>query len=86
MGATPTFQVKITTPDEVAWEGKAVSVSSQNSTGPFDLLPGHANFVTLINKDAPIVVRDEENKERSYTYTTAIISVRDGVVTVYTEI
>ena len=86
MGAAPTFQVKITTHNEIAWEGDATSVSSQNSTGPFDLLPGHANFVTLVNKNAPIVVRTKENKDQSFSYERAIVSVRDGVVTVYTDI
>jgi len=51
------LQVKISTPTEVLWEGEAASVSSVNSQGTFDILPKHANFVTLVKGDPPSLQR-----------------------------
>ena len=48
-----TLHVRITQATDVLWEGEALSVSSENVDGPFDVLPLHANFVTLL-KDVPI--------------------------------
>lgn len=48
--------VTINSPERIIWHGKADSVSSQNSQGPFDILSQHANFITIIN-GRPIVVR-----------------------------
>ena len=42
------FTVTITSPDERLWEGQAHSITTENSKGPFDILPGHPNFITMI--------------------------------------
>ena len=42
--------VKVFSEFKTYFEGKAVSVTSKNPTGPFDILPGHANFITLLNE------------------------------------
>jgi len=83
---TPTLQVKIMSPNEVLWIGEAVSVSSENSTGSFDILPGHAHFVTLANQGSSVVVRTKEKEAKEFSYTTTIISVMDGIVSIYVDI
>lgn len=40
--------VKVFSPLHVYYEGQAVSLSATNKTGPFDILPGHANFFSLL--------------------------------------
>ncbi len=47
--ATPTFLLKILSPDAKYYEGEAVSVSAANSDGPFDILAEHTNFFTLLS-------------------------------------
>jgi F0F1-type ATP synthase epsilon subunit len=42
------LQVLIRTKNKTLFEGEVFSVSGVNDTGPFDILPMHANFVTLI--------------------------------------
>ncbi len=79
-----TFIVKINSPSELIWEGTAVSVSSKNSVGPFDILPEHANFITMIQNEL-ITVRTP-NKERTFTYKYAVLSVYSGNVTIYADI
>lgn len=53
------LDVSIKSKNKVFYEGKAYSVSSLNDTGFFDILPQHANFITLVrssiilDKDLP---------------------------------
>ena len=42
------FRVKIFSPYQTYYEGEAVSLSAINATGPFDILPGHINFFSLL--------------------------------------
>lgn len=42
------FHVKIFSPYQTYYEGEAVSLSAENLTGPFDILPGHINFFSLL--------------------------------------
>ena len=66
------------------FQGKVASVSSVNQTGEFDILPMHANFITLI-KD--YVTLDKGLKsEKKIPVKNAVMSVIDGNVEVYVEI
>lgn len=80
----PFLSVKINTPNETLWEGGAQSISSENSQGKFDVLPLHANMVTLI-QDKPIVVRTTE-KERRYAFKSAVLYTHDSIVEIYGDI
>jgi F0F1-type ATP synthase epsilon subunit len=42
------FKVKILSPYQTYYQGEAVSLSASNRTGPFDILPGHINFFSLL--------------------------------------
>lgn len=79
------FAVAIVSPDERIWEGGAVSLSSKNSTGPFDILPGHANFVTII-KNEPIIVRTLDEGRKEFTYKNAVIAINNNSVSIYSDI
>jgi len=83
---TPVFLVKISSPDEIIWEGEAKSLSSQNSAGAFDILPEHANFVTIINEGAPIKISRADGENRIFTFKTAVVSIVDGFVNIYVDI
>lgn len=65
----------------VIFIGKADAVSSFNDKGPFDILPLHANFISLINK--AIILRLEEAVEKNISIDTGIIKVRENNVEVY---
>ena len=51
-----TLTVKIISPTQTIFDGEAYSISSVNSLGKFDILPYHANFITLVQKN-PITLR-----------------------------
>lgn len=47
-GGKRTMAVKVYAPFKVYFEGDAYSVSATNATGPFDILPRHHNFLTML--------------------------------------
>ena len=79
-----TLRVRITQATDLLWEGEATSVTSTNLDGPFDVLPLHANFVTLI-KDQPILVHEEGGKESTYNFKQSVMYVQDNVVKIYAD-
>ena len=79
------LQVKIISPKKMIFLGQAVAVSSTNSTGKFDILPQHANFITLI-KNKPLIVTTKDQKQQTFTFNLAIVLALNNSVTVYSEI
>lgn len=49
MADQPTMQLKVHSPFQTYFDEPAYSVSAENNTGPFDILPRHHNFITLLN-------------------------------------
>lgn len=81
----PTLHIRILSPQQLILDTEATSVSSKNSEGDFDILPQHANFITLI-ENSPIVVRLPDKRHFSFTFPTAIILVKENKVDIYTHI
>lgn len=54
--AKDVLNVKIISPTQTIFDGEALSISSVNSLGKFDILPFHANYITLVQKN-PIILR-----------------------------
>lgn len=80
------LQVKISNTDEILWQGGAKAVSSENNEGPFDILPYHANFITIIN-NKPIIIRMEDyNENKIFKFETSVIYTHDSIVNIYADI
>ena len=62
-GAVPTMHVKVYAPFKTYFDGAAESISAVNDTGPFDILPQHHNFMTLLNP-CEVIVRTGKTDER----------------------
>jgi F0F1-type ATP synthase epsilon subunit len=78
--------VKIASPEEILWQGEAFSVSSKNSQGNFDILPHHANFITII-ENQPVVVRDDEQQKLfEKKFRRALIYNHENKVSVYAHV
>jgi F0F1-type ATP synthase epsilon subunit len=45
----PIIHVKVYSPYQTYFDDTAYSISGLNNTGPFDILPHHHNFITLLN-------------------------------------
>ncbi|OGY27860.1 MAG: hypothetical protein A3F33_03475 [Candidatus Woykebacteria bacterium RIFCSPHIGHO2_12_FULL_43_10] len=80
-----TLRVVIRNPKTVLFDGNVTALSSSNKQGNFDVLPGHANFITLI-KDKPVVLRLEKGEPRSFMFSFAIIHNVNNTATIYTDI
>lgn len=52
----PSMHLKVYSPYKVYFDGDALSVSAESATGPFDILPKHHNFITLL-EPCDIIVR-----------------------------
>ena len=78
-----TLRVKVWSPFNVYYDGVAKSISGINATGPFDILPQHHNFITLLNKcDLALDTKDGEVKIR---ISGGVMQVHRDTVTVYLE-
>lgn len=58
-----TMNVRVRSPFKSYYDGPAFSISGENATGPFDILPKHHNFITLLNP-CDLVVRSVKGDEK----------------------
>lgn len=79
------LQVRIVSPKQDIFQGPALSVSSRNQAGNFDILPLHANFVTLV-EDYPITLRLAGGQKKTFSFKLAIIYLVNNKVNIYTDI
>lgn len=79
----PTLRVRIVSPQELMLDIQASSVSSKNLQGNFDILPQHANFITLI-ENQPIVIGVKRQKPLTFKFPIAIILATENRVNIYT--
>ena len=73
------FQLKIVTPDGIAYEGMAESVSVRSTTGDLGILAGHTNLVAPLGMGRATIVVD--GKRRYAACIGGMISVIGGKVT-----
>lgn len=60
---TPSMHIRVASPFTVYFNEEALSISAENDTGPFDILPHHHNFITLLGA-CEIVVRKRVGESR----------------------
>lgn len=78
------LRVKVWSPFQVYYDNEAQSISGINATGPFDILPRHRNFITLLNScDLVLQTKEGEIKIR---ISGGVMHVRRNMVTVFLEV
>lgn len=60
----PIMRVKVYSPFKVYFDEPALSISAENETGPFDVLPRHHNFITLLRASEIVIQRTNEVEQR----------------------
>lgn len=74
MSKKPTINVIARAPFEVYYEGPAEGLSALNKIGPFDVLPGHADFFSVLRPcEVTIDIPDKD---------PIVFGVQNGIVTV----
>ena len=46
----PMMHVRVASPFKVFYDEDALALSGENGSGPFDILPHHHNFISLLNE------------------------------------
>ncbi|HPF30913.1 MAG TPA: hypothetical protein PLO25_01190 [Candidatus Saccharibacteria bacterium] len=71
-------------PFELYYEGEANSLSGENKIGKFDILPGHADFFSMLIPSDVIIETDSE--PIIFSIINGIITVRDNKVMLFANI
>lgn len=71
-------------PFEVYYEGPAESVTATNRVGLFDVLPGHADFFSVLNPGEVII--ETSSNPISFDITNGILTARDNEVYLFVNI
>lgn len=79
------LSVRIISPSGELEKFKARSISSTNSAGRFDILPGHANFITYISQKKIDAIRDDKSKT-TFDYPVAIIQTGKDLVNIFVDV
>jgi len=80
-----TMHIKVYAPFKTYFDGEAESITAVNDTGPFDILAGHHNFMTLLN-EGEVIVRGVERGEEKIKITRGIMHVKADEVIVFLDV
>lgn len=78
------MHIKVYSPFKVYFDDIAISISAINDTGPFDILPQHHNFMTLLNT-GEVTIRTERGEEK-LQISRGIMHVKKDQVIVFLDI
>jgi F0F1-type ATP synthase epsilon subunit len=84
LGAT-SVHVKLYSPFKVYFDDEAKSVSAENATGPFDVLPQHHRFITLLNP-CEITIRPVSGEDKRIRINRGVMHVRQNSITVFLDV
>ncbi len=60
---------------------RAISVSSENRLGKFDILPEHINFISLIfNK---VIIQTPKKEKIEYQFKNGVLIVRENITRIF---
>jgi F0F1-type ATP synthase epsilon subunit len=80
----PALTVNAASPFHVYYEGPALAVSAFNKVGPFDILPGHSSFFSVL-KNGEVII-DTGKELVNFNISNGFISVRNNVVELFANI
>ena len=79
------MEVKVYSPFRDYYDGPAFSLSAENDTGPFDILPKHHNFISLLSP-CEMVVRTVKNGDQKIRISGGIMHVKADKVIVFLDV
>lgn len=84
MSEAPALHVIARSPFQVYFEGDAQVLSATNKVGPFDILPGHADFFSMLKAGEVVVTTGDDAV--SFQIQNGIITVRDDEIMLFADI
>ena len=74
------LSVTVKGPIKQEFQGEAISVTSLNKVGKFDVLPFHANFITLIREY--VIIEQQDKKKITFPLQSGIMKVFEDKVNI----
>ena len=84
-GGKPSMHVKVYSPFKVYYDQDSYSVSGVNRTGPFDILPHHHNFMSLLEA-CELSIRPISGADQRIRISGGLMNVKADKVTVFLDI
>jgi hypothetical protein len=84
-GVKLSMSVKVYSPFHDYYYGRAFSVSAENDTGPFDILPRHHNFISLL-RPCDLIIRTIREGEQKIIISGGIMHVKADQVIVFLDV
>jgi len=78
--------VKVYAPFRSYFEGPATSISAVNDTGPFDILPGHHKFLTLVSSCELDIRTGDDDSAKKIKIDKGIMFVKEDRVVVFLDV
>lgn len=76
-----TMTIVVENSDTQLYHGQGKAVTCFNDKGQFDILPYHANFITLIKEK--VIVREENGTAKEFKIGQGVLRVVDNNVNIY---
>ena len=84
-GGQPKMRVKVHSPFRDYYDGMAFSISGENATGPFDILPQHHNFISLL-MPCDLVIRTVSKGDQRIRISSGIMHVKADEIIVFLDV
>lgn len=78
------LSVSIRNREKVIFEGDAIALSSVNAEGPFDVLPQHINFISIIKEY--IVIYKPDRSKQEYKLRVGLMKVSGNKIEIFVGI
>lgn len=82
----PTMRIKVYSPFKTYFEDDGYSITGINATGPFDILPHHHNFMTLLSAGELSIRTRTGTGEQKIRISGGLMHVKADKVTVFLDI
>ncbi len=79
------MRVKVYSPFRSYYDGQALSISAVNATGPFDILPKHHNFISLLSP-CDLIVRTMKEGAKKIIISGGVMHVKADQVIVFLDV
>jgi len=78
------FNVVVQGKNGMLAQSKVSAITSQNEVGTFDVLPNHANFISLIKNY--LILHLPQNTQKEFKFTQGVIEVKNNTVNVFIDV
>lgn len=79
------MHVRVYSPFREYYDGPAFSISAENATGPFDILPKHHNFISLL-LPCDLVLRTVGKGDQKIRISGGVMHVKADEVIVFLDV